>query len=79
MSDKRYSKIGGPSWDESPIWILDLHVSGRGVVSTIAPRNGGCCLTVDERVERGWCRNERGRWVDPAEVARGVSALHQRR
>jgi hypothetical protein len=42
------------------------------------PREDGRrCLDTDEMRERGWCRNQRGRWIDPVEVARGVSALHR--
>jgi hypothetical protein len=41
--------------------------------------DGRRCLEVEEMEARGWRRNEQGRWVDPAEVARGMAALARSR
>ena len=40
------------------------------------PREDGRrCLHVHEMRDRGWRLNQRGRWINPVEVARTVSTL----
>ena len=49
----------------------------RGDREDWSPELGRRCLSSLEMRERGWEKNGRGRWFDPTEAARGVSALHR--
>lgn len=49
----------------------------KGSLEDWTPNQGRRCLSVGEMRERGWEQTDQGRWFDPTEVARGVSALHR--
>jgi|SRR5215831_2653901 len=63
--------------DFSSVKMFDRHRIGRfeythsqGLRSEPPVEDGRRCLDEDEMRAKGWDRDERGRWADPAEIAR---------
>jgi len=70
--------------DFTSVRLFDAHRVGaygpgdyKGDLEDWSPEQGRRCLSIEEMEERGWAQNERDRWFDPAEVVRGLSALHR--
>jgi hypothetical protein len=68
---------GSCGGDFSSVEVFDRHRVGvhaytfSGGMAMKSPREDGRrCLDVDEMEGRGWARNERGRWNDPARSTR---------
>lgn len=70
--------------DFTSVRLWDEHRVGKyapgdyqGELADWTPEQGRRCLSTEEMQKRGWTKNERGRWFDPSEVSRGLSALHR--
>jgi hypothetical protein len=70
--------------DFNSVVLFDRHRVGKhaytyseGIAMDPMREDGRRCLSVGEMAELGWRTNDRGRWIDPAEVARARKSLHR--
>lgn len=78
------NECGAYGQDFNSVRLFDRHRVGKHAytfkegMAMVPPREDGRrCLDPVEMRADGWALNERGRWSDPVEAARGVSALHR--
>jgi hypothetical protein len=73
---KPLNGCSGCRQDFTSLRLFDAHRVGVYAYPWSPDREDGRrCLDAAEMLERGWEQDERGRWINPAEIARGKQAL----
>ncbi len=64
--------------DFTSVELFDAHRVGKHAYDYSPGRpDGRRCLNPDEMASKGWQKNDRGRWQDPARVKRARAAFAQ--
>ena len=82
MNPKPLNQCGACGEDFNGVRLFDRHRVGvhaytitEGLNMEPPHEDGRRCLDTDEMQERGWAKNDRGRWIDPEEAAKARKAF----